>query len=177
MCFADVIPRFNHAYTVLKPITEEMDLEKYYDIYDISGVDFGEAMLGYSEAEFEDPDSLRVLKILAARFQTMRKVFLCCLMALDANGERADFSRWKSAVDEITGLEDATRIAEEQLNCILSEEESKFYSIKCGDTILTVFRFPCTTNTKATSHAKPGALACAAAKAKLFIIWYSRIAS
>jgi hypothetical protein len=128
MCFADVIPRYNQAYAELKPITEQMDLEKYYDIYDISDLDFSEAMHGYSKAEFEDPDSLRVLKILAARFQTTRKVFLCCLMALDANGEKSDLARWQSAVDEIQGLSEVTREAEERLNRILSEEESEFNS-------------------------------------------------
>jgi hypothetical protein len=80
-----------------------MDLEKYYDIYDISDVDFDEAMLGYSETEFEDVESLRALKILAARFHTTRKVFLCCLMALDAHGGKPDFLRWSTAIDELHG--------------------------------------------------------------------------
>lgn len=102
-----------------------MDLEKYYDIYDISDIDVSEAMLGYSEGEFEDQESLRVLKILAARFHTTRKIFLCCLMALDATGGKSDISRWRAAVDEIQGLAVVTTEAEKRLHNILSEEESR----------------------------------------------------
>ena len=101
-----------------------MDLEKYYDIYDISDVDFAEAMLDYSDSEFEDAESLRVLKILAARFHTTRKVFLCCLMALDAHGGKPDFVRWSTAIDEIHGVGVVTATANERLRRILTEEES-----------------------------------------------------
>ena len=125
MCFADVIPRYNQACLTLKPLTEQLDLEKYYDIYDINDIDFSEAMFGYSEAEFEDPDSLRVLKILAARLHTIRKIFLCCLMALDATGGKTDFPRWRTAADEIQELTLKTSAAEVRLRTTFSEEESK----------------------------------------------------
>lgn len=101
-----------------------MDLEKYYDIYDISDTDLAEALSGFSESEFEDTESLRVLKILAARFHTIRKMFLCGLMALDADGGKLDFSRWGTALDEIDGVSRATGDAEEKLRRILNEEES-----------------------------------------------------
>jgi hypothetical protein len=112
---------------LLKPFTEEMNLEKYYDIYDISDTDFTEAMLEYSESEFEDPESVRVLKILASRFFMSRKIVFCCLMALDANGGKPDFLRWSTAVDEIHGVTAATTDAKERLHRILSEEESSYY--------------------------------------------------
>jgi hypothetical protein len=101
-----------------------MDLEKYYDIYDISDTDFSEAMSGYSDGEFDDGESVRVLKILAARFHTTRKIFLCCLMALDAHGGKPDFFRWSTAIDEIHGAVAVTVEAEDRLRRILSEEES-----------------------------------------------------
>jgi hypothetical protein len=110
---------------VLKPFAEELDLEKYFDIYDVSDTDLAEAMLGYSDTEFDDVESVRVLKILAARFHTSRKLFLCCLMALDAHGGKPDFLRWSSAVDEIRGLTTVTNEAEVRLRDILTEEESK----------------------------------------------------
>ena len=106
-----------------------MDLEKYYDVYDISDTDFSEAMRSYSETEFEDPESLRVLKILAARFYMIRKIFLCCLLALDAHGGKPDFLRWNTAVDEIHGVLTATRESEERLRRFLNEEESE-YSVR-----------------------------------------------
>ncbi|KAH6675507.1 Mysoin-binding motif of peroxisomes-domain-containing protein [Halenospora varia] len=124
LCFADIIPRYIQAYQIIKPFTEEMDLEKYYDIYDISDTDFSEAMLGYSENEFDDAESVRVLKILAARFFTCRKVILSCLMALNAHGDRADVVRWSTASTEISALTAITNEAEERLDRILSEEEN-----------------------------------------------------
>lgn len=84
-------------------------------------------MLGYSEAEFEDPESLRVLKILTARFHTTRKIFLCCLMALDASGGKSDFPRWRIAVDEVQKLTMTTSDADELLRRVLSEEESNVF--------------------------------------------------
>lgn len=126
LCFAEIIPCYTKAYTALKPFTEEMDLEKYYDIYDISDTDFTEAMSGYSESEFEDFESVRTLKILASRFFMSRKIVLCCLMALEADGRKPDFLRWSTAVDEIHSVTVATVDAEERLHRILSEEESSY---------------------------------------------------
>ncbi|KAH7364606.1 Mysoin-binding motif of peroxisomes-domain-containing protein [Rhexocercosporidium sp. MPI-PUGE-AT-0058] len=124
LCFAEVIPRYNQACITLKPMAEVMDLEKYLDIYDISENDYSEALLGYSDTEFGDAESVRVLKILAARFYTTRKIFLCCLMALDAHGGKPDFVRWSTAVDEIHGVSVVTGDAEKRLHQILSEEEN-----------------------------------------------------
>jgi len=103
-----------------------MDLDKYYDIYDISDIDFAEAMSGYREEEFDDNESLRVLKILAARFYMSRKILLCCLMALDAQGGKSDLMRWNIASEEMRAVTSITGQAEDRLHRILSEEESRF---------------------------------------------------
>jgi hypothetical protein len=120
-----MLPRYNQACTVLKPLAEQMDLEKYYDIYDISDIDYSEAMLGFSETEFEDPESLRALKVLAARFHTTRKIFLCCLLALQADGGKFDFPRWSTALEEISGISGITKESEGRLRLVLKEEESE----------------------------------------------------
>lgn len=124
ICFANVITRYHQACLVLKPCAEEMDLDKFFDIYDVSDSDFTDAMVGFSENEFEDAESLRVLKILAARFDVTRKIFLCYLMALEADGGKLDFVRWTAALDEIKELVATTGDAEERLRRILIEEES-----------------------------------------------------
>jgi hypothetical protein len=154
-CLAVVIPRYNQACVILKPFTEQIDLEKYYDIYDLNDIDLSEAMVGYSETEFEDSESLRALKILTARFHTARKVFLCCLMALDANGAKSDFSCWSSALEEIRGVATMTSEAESRLRRILSEEESKQWLYGGRFLTLTTFRFSCAGNAKNTSDPKP----------------------
>jgi hypothetical protein len=124
LCLEEIIPRYQQACLTLQPFAEEMDLEKYCDIYDINEADFAEVMTGYAETDFDDAESLRVLKVLAARFHITRKIFLCCLMALDAHGGKPDFLRWSTAVDEIHGVALVTGEAEERLHRILSEEES-----------------------------------------------------
>lgn len=125
-CLLELLPRYNHSVRSLKPLAEQLDLEKYYDIYDISDLDLQEANLGFNSSEFEDNESLRVLKILAARLHTIRKVFLCCLLALDADGGKPDFSRWSTAVDEIQAVNTVTGVAEERLRRILDEEDSTY---------------------------------------------------
>lgn len=81
-------------------------------------------MLGLIEDEFDDLESLRALKIIASRFHTLRKIFLCCLMALDAHGGKPDFMRWRTALDAIHDVSVVTETSSRQLSQILGEEES-----------------------------------------------------
>ncbi|KAF6798843.1 proliferating cell nuclear antigen [Colletotrichum sojae] len=123
-CFADVIPAYHQTMLVVKGFSEQLDLEKYYDIYDISDFDMSDAKQGYQENEFDDTESLRTLKILAARFHTIRKMFLCALLALDASGDSNDLLRWTTIVEAVRTLNTATQTAFERLRRLLSEEES-----------------------------------------------------
>jgi len=68
------------------------------------------------------------LKILLYRLHTTRRVFLCCLLALDADGGKPDFTRWRTAVDEIERNEAVMKEAEETLKENLVEDEREFSS-------------------------------------------------
>jgi hypothetical protein len=109
---------------VVRGFSEQLDLEKYYDIYDISDFDISDSLQGFNEADFEDAESLRTLKVAAARFHTIRKVFLCALLALEANGDNTDYMRWSTAVESLRLLNGVTKAAYEKLRGILGEEES-----------------------------------------------------
>lgn len=111
--------------TVVNGFAEQTDLEKYYDIYDISDFDMSDAQRGFDTDEFEDVESLRTLKILAARFYTLRKMFLCALLALDASGDANDLLRWTTAVESLRSVNATTNSTYDRLQTILSEEESK----------------------------------------------------
>lgn len=124
--FADALETYNKLSNVVKGFSEQTELEKYYDMYDISDFDISDALQGYTEGEFEDPDSLRTLKVLAARFHTSRKMLLCCLLALDANGEKPDLLRWTAAVEALQSLNKSTKSAFERLQSILSDEQCKY---------------------------------------------------
>ena len=120
----NILPRTQEAYRALQPLADPSSLDKYYDVYDVSDADMQEALLGYSENEFEDIESLRALKILTSRFVTLRKMLLCCLLALGADGGKDDFTRWRTALDETKKLSEVTTEGEVQMRCVLEQEES-----------------------------------------------------
>ncbi|KAK3336567.1 Mysoin-binding motif of peroxisomes-domain-containing protein [Cercophora scortea] len=121
---SDMTKAYIQVSTAIKGFCEQVDLEKYYDVYDISDFDISDAMHGFSESEIEDPESLRVLKIAAARFHTIRKILLCSLLAYEATGDNSDFLRWSTAVEGLRRLNEVTGDCFERLRLILSEEET-----------------------------------------------------
>jgi hypothetical protein len=127
-CFSDVVTSYIQTSDIVKGFSEQTELEKYCDIYDISDFDISDAMRGFDEVEFDDRESLRTLKIVAARFHTIRKLFLCELLALEADGDSMDLLRWTAAVEALRKLNGCTKGAFEKLQKILGEEECTFLS-------------------------------------------------
>ncbi|KAI9813061.1 MAG: hypothetical protein M1827_004281 [Pycnora praestabilis] len=123
MSLAAIMPPHIHAFNVLQPLADEMNLEKYYDVYDISTSDLQEAAAGYSESEFDDMETLKALKTLLYRLHVIRKIVMCSLLALDADGARPDFARWTSAVNEMQLLRPLIEDHGDKLRRILKEEE------------------------------------------------------
>lgn len=124
MSFEDMVSKHEQAASVTKGFSEQLDLDRYYDIYDISDLDMSDALRGYTETEFEDMESLRTLKIVASRFHIMRKMFLCALLSMEAKGDESDFLRWSTVVESLRMLNEATTQSYERLKSILGEEES-----------------------------------------------------
>lgn len=124
MSFGDVISKFEQAASVTKGFSEQLDLDRYYDIYDISDLDMSDASQGYTENEFEDMESLRTLKIVASRFHILRKMFLCALLSMEAKGDESDFLRWSTVVESLRMLNEGTAESYERLKSILGEEET-----------------------------------------------------
>ena len=122
---ATALPPLVEACATLRPLAIEVDRDKYYDIYELSVTDIQEAEVGFSEAEFEDPETIKALKILLYRLHTLRKITFCCLLALDADGGKADFARWGIAVAELNQLSFVSGAGEEKLRKILGEEDFK----------------------------------------------------
>ncbi|KAF3360437.1 hypothetical protein VDGD_04316 [Verticillium dahliae] len=124
VCLAEVLQAYDQTFTVVKGFSEQLDLEKYFDIYDVSDLDISDAQHGLVESDPEDAESLRTLKIAASRFHTMRKMALCALLALDASGDSSDLMRWTTAVEALRALNLSTSSSFERLKTILSEQES-----------------------------------------------------
>ncbi|KAI9828769.1 MAG: hypothetical protein M1832_001874 [Thelocarpon impressellum] len=120
---AEALPPLLQACDAIRPLAVDVDLDRYYDIYELSVTDMQEAEVGFSETEFEDAETIRALKTLLHRLHILRKIFCCSLLALDADGGKADFSRWAEAVGEMQHLAAVLGEGEERLRNILAEEE------------------------------------------------------
>ncbi|KZF25908.1 proliferating cell nuclear antigen [Xylona heveae TC161] len=125
-CVSAMMPPHLEAFHTLEAMTDIIDLEKYYDIYDISSVDLEELAAGLSEQQIDDPESLRTIKTLFFRIYTIRKVFLCCLLALRTDGTKSDLPRWEKAVTEMERLTLITEESSDNIRRILAEDESFF---------------------------------------------------
>ncbi|KAL2270078.1 hypothetical protein VTJ83DRAFT_2262 [Remersonia thermophila] len=122
--FSEMIDNYIQASTAIKGFAEQVDLEKYHDIYDISDFDMQDAMRGFTDDEFDDPEALRSLKIAAARFHIIRKLLLCALLAYEAAGDNNDYLRWSVAVEGLKTLNEVTSQSFQAVSRILSEEET-----------------------------------------------------
>ena len=121
--FADIIPILAEQCGTLKQLIQEDDLEKYLDVYEISNPDLQEAGQGYSASEFEDAETLKALRTLQYRLSTLRRVYLCSLLALEADGGKPDFTRWSTVVDSMLSLARPIGQWSEKFNRVLAEEE------------------------------------------------------
>lgn len=102
---------------------QEDDLEKYLDVYEISNPDLQEAALGYSASEFDDAETLKALRTFQYRLSTLRRVYLCSLLAMEADGGKPDFPRWSTVVDSMLNTASPVGQWSEKFNRVLAEEE------------------------------------------------------
>lgn len=121
--FAEAIPVLTEQSDILKQLIQNDDLEKYLDVYEVSNPDVQEAAQGYSPSEFEDADTLKALRTLQYRLSTLRRVYLCSLLALEADGGQTDFTRWSTVVQSMLSLARPIGQWSEKFNQILAEEE------------------------------------------------------
>lgn len=121
--YAACIPDIEEACVRLRRLIDEDSLEKYLDVYEIGPQDVQEATIGFQSDEFDDTESLKALRMWQYRFSVLRKVFLCSLLSLEADGGRADFGRWKTAVSHMERVATVAGECAEKLNLILQEEE------------------------------------------------------
>ncbi|KAF1969200.1 hypothetical protein BU23DRAFT_557880 [Bimuria novae-zelandiae CBS 107.79] len=121
--YAETIPIFLEQTGTLKELIQEDDLERYLDVYDVSNPDLQDAAEGYKETEFEDCETLKALRVLHYRLATLRRVYLCSLLALEADGGKPDFTRWITVVDSMVILATTAGDWTEKFNRIVQEEE------------------------------------------------------
>ena len=122
-----MVSPYYKGFQILRPLVVELDLETYYDIYDLSRSDRDEAEeFGSAEAsDLEEFDSLKTLKTMLQKLHTLRKLFLCSLLALESDGGKSDFSRWAIATKTMSYLSDETAKMATCIDNVLREEEGQ----------------------------------------------------
>ncbi|PYH44180.1 proliferating cell nuclear antigen [Aspergillus saccharolyticus JOP 1030-1] len=119
-----MLGRYLQAQQILQPLTDEANLAKYYDIYDVSEEELVEAQGSYRDRATEDQYSLRALRTLFGRLYTVRKSIFCCLLALGADGGGSDIARWTTAVEQMRELASVTGENTHKMTSILNEEDA-----------------------------------------------------
>lgn len=121
-----MLERYVHSQNTLRPLTDEVNLAKYYDIYDIGLDDLEAIEASLSHRNMDDQYSLRSLRDIFGKLYSMRKSVLCCLLALSADGGGSDITRWSSAVEEMRELATVTGSSMTKMANILNEEDREF---------------------------------------------------
>jgi hypothetical protein len=120
-----MLERYIQSQNTLRPLTDEGNLAKYYDIYDIGLEELEAIESSLSHRTNEDQYSLRFLRDLFGKLYSIRKSVLCCLLALSADGGGSDITRWTSAVEEMRELAAVTGTSMMKMTAILNEEDRK----------------------------------------------------
>lgn len=126
--YATILPAFRQAHASLAPLLKEEDLERFLDVYDIPYHAIQEAvnppLIDHEEEEEEeDQESLKSLRLLGYQYTTLRRVVLCSLMSLEADGGKPDFARWWSAIETVNSLSLTSATWAQNLNELLRETE------------------------------------------------------
>jgi hypothetical protein len=121
--YAANIPLIIDACRQLEPLTATDDVERYLEIYEVAEADVHEALSGAVVAELDDQESLRALRAVHLRFAILRRVFLCHLLSLGADGTAADAGPWRDAVRAADRLAAACGQWAERVNAMVGEDE------------------------------------------------------
>ena len=105
----------------------ELDLEKYCDIYEISRTDMDlvAEIAGMDHTETEGANTLKALRYQLQNLYIVRKLFLCSMLALDADGGKSDFVRWAAATETMDRISAVSRKMALEIEEVLGEEDGK----------------------------------------------------
>ena len=105
------------------------DLEKYYEIYEIGsgGIEDDPNLALAMNQKLQSSDSLFDITIGIEKLHTMRKMLLCTLLALDAEGGRKEHSTWSNAVEVMLSVSSVSDRRTSDLHQALGNEGGGFF--------------------------------------------------
>ena len=125
-CLYTLLEKYVQAQRGIRALADSANLDKYYDIYEVTPGIIRDAEETLSERDADDQYSLRSLRALFARTHGIRKSILCCLLALKADGTGADIATWSAAVEEMCSLATVTGNQMVRIRNILEEQDRMF---------------------------------------------------
>lgn len=139
-CLYTLLEKYVQAQRGIRALADSANLDKYYDIYEVTPGIIRDAEETLAERDADDQYSLRSLRALFARTHGIRKSILCCLLALKADGTGADIATWSAAVEEMCNLATVTGNQMMRIRNILDEQDRMFCQrevvVPCGLTTL-----------------------------------------
>lgn len=134
---------YQRSYDELSLMCNRSDLDKYFDIYDLNSATAAQndedgivnrdtnekSKFGDFEDESDEEDeearieSLFQLKQRFRKLHHTRRKFLCCLLAMEANGDSQDSSKWDAAVRNLGLLSELVSKSSADLEESLLQED------------------------------------------------------
>jgi hypothetical protein len=121
--YAQSIPIIIKSCQALKDLVPLDDVERYMEIYEVSEADVQEAFSGAVVSEVDDQESLRALRAVHLRFAILRRVFMCSMLSLDANGNKRDLKSWSVMVATMEYLAIMTVEWVDRLNNMIKDDD------------------------------------------------------
>ena len=117
---------YYRAYQSIREYANQFDLEKYYDIYDVSQGDLRdvETSLSITDSDGGETETLKAIKSRLLRLHLVRKLFLCSLLALNADGGHCDFKIWAAATEYLRNFGCTTAKCASELEQKLGDEQA-----------------------------------------------------
>jgi uncharacterized phage infection (PIP) family protein YhgE len=112
------------AYIDIRRFSNDNEIDRFYEVYEIDPASIVEYLTPYTPSEFEDPESLSVLKSLLIRLRATRRLLLCSFLSLNAEGTTADLERWRAAVSKLNELSVSVGTFSDKIRAIFEEEQT-----------------------------------------------------
>lgn len=118
-----LITLYVESHNTLQPFVVQQDLQQYHDIYDISLVEYSEAIRIANESSEDAKFALKELRFALRLHAIARKVFLCDLLTLRTTHGWHRVRQWRSVLAIIREIEEETWARHQIIAARLNEEE------------------------------------------------------
>lgn len=118
-----LITLYVESHNALQSFVVQQDLQRYHDIYDISLVEYSEAIRIANESTEDAKSALKELRFALRLHAIARKVFLCDLLTLRMTHGWHRVRQWRSVLNIIREIEEETLSRQRIIATKLNDEE------------------------------------------------------